>query len=76
MTNLELVLNMLAEATTTEISKENNPKTFEDSKKIAKKGGEIARDTRKQIEEQTGKKIISSQNANILKSAKEIKKLK
>lgn len=39
MTNLELVLNMLAEATTTEISKENNPKTFEDNKKIAKKGG-------------------------------------
>lgn len=47
MTNLELVLNMLAEATTTEISKEINPKTFEDNKRIAKKGGEIAGDTRK-----------------------------
>ncbi|MFV5697284.1 hypothetical protein ACM55H_02850 [Flavobacterium sp. ZT3R17] len=67
MTNLELVLNMLAEATTTEISKENNPKTFADNKRIALKGGEIAGDTRKQIEEQTGKKIVSSQNAKILK---------
>jgi uncharacterized protein YukE len=67
MTNLELVLNMLAEATTTEISKENNPITFADNKKIAKKGGEIAGNTRKQIEEQTGKKIVSPQNAKILK---------
>ena len=57
MTNLELVLNMLAEVTTTEISKENNPITFEDNKRIAKKGGEIAGDTRKQIEQQTGKKL-------------------
>jgi hypothetical protein len=67
MTNLELVLNMLAEATTTEISKENNPKTFADNKRIAKKGGEIAGNTREQIEEQTGKKIVSPQNAKILK---------
>lgn len=70
MTNLELVLNMLAEATTTEISKENNPKTFADNKKIARKGGEIAGDTRKQIEAQTGKKIVSSQNAKVLKEDK------
>ena len=75
MTNLELVLNMLAEATTTEISKENNPKTFEDNKRIAKKGGEIAGDTRKKIEQQTSKKIVSSQNAKILKEVKE-KKIK
>ncbi|RTY70615.1 Bro-N domain-containing protein [Flavobacterium sp. LB2P53] len=74
MTNLELVLNMLAEATTTEISKENNPKTFADNKKIARKGGEIAGDTRKQIEAQTGKKIVSSQNAKVLKE--EMNKLK
>ncbi|RTZ00013.1 hypothetical protein EKM02_08915 [Flavobacterium sp. RSP49] len=70
MTNLELVLNMLAEATTTEISKENNPKTFADNKKIARKGGEIAGDTRKQIEEQTGKKIVNPQNAKVLKEDK------
>ena len=76
MTNLELVLNMLAEATTTEISKENNPKTFEDNKRIAKKGGEIAGDTRKKIEQQTGKNIVSSQNAKIIKEAKGDKKLK
>jgi len=76
MTNLELVLNMLAEATTTEISKENNPETFDDNKRIAKKGGEIAGNTRKQIEEQTGKKIVSSQNAKILREAIRNKKLK
>ncbi|RTZ10115.1 hypothetical protein EKM05_04935 [Flavobacterium sp. GSP27] len=70
MTNLELVLNMLAEATTTEISKENNPKTFADNKEIARKGGEIAGNTRKQIEAQTGKKIVSSQNAKVLKEDK------
>ncbi len=75
MTNLELVLNMLAEATTTEISKENNPKTFEENKKIARKGGEIAGDTRKQIEQQTGKAIVSKQNAKVLKEKKENKKL-
>ncbi|OFX49056.1 MAG: antirepressor [Bacteroidetes bacterium GWA2_30_7] len=76
MTNLELVLNMLAEATTTEISKETNPKTFEDNKRIAKKGGEIAGDTRKKIEQQTGKKIVSPQNAKVLKDIKANKNLK
>jgi hypothetical protein len=63
MTNLELVLNMLAEATTTEISKEKDPKTFKDSRKIAKQGGTIAGNTRKEIEAKTGKKIVSKQNA-------------
>jgi hypothetical protein len=76
MTNLELVLNMLAEATTAEISKENNPKTFDDNKAIAKKGGDIAGDTRKQIEAQTGKKIVTAQNAKALKAARENKGLK
>ena len=63
MTNLELVLNMLAEATTTEISKEKKPNTFSESKIIAKQGGVIAGNTRKEIEEKTGKKVISQQNA-------------
>ena len=76
MTNLELVLNMLAEATTAEISKENNPKSFNDNKAIAKKGGDIVGDTRKQIEAQTGKKIVSTQNAKALKAARENKGLK
>ncbi len=63
MTNLELVLNMLAEATTTEISKEKNPETFEDSRIIANQGGTIAGNTRREIEDKTGKKVISRQNA-------------
>ena len=63
MTNLELVLNMLAEATTTEISKEKNPETFDDSKEIARQGGTIAGNTRKEIEEKTGKKVVSKLNA-------------
>ncbi len=76
MTNLELVLNMLAEATTTEISKNNNPKTLADNMKIAKKGGEIAGNTRKEIEAQTGVKIVSPINAKSLKAVKENKNLK
>ncbi|MCG1037296.1 BRO-N domain-containing protein [Polaribacter sargassicola] len=63
MSNLELVLNMLAEATTTEISKEKKPKNFAENKKVAKQGGTIAGNTRKQIEEKTGKKIVSKLNA-------------
>jgi len=63
MTNLELVLNMLAEATTTEISKEKEPKTFAQNCEIARQGGKIAGNTRKEIETKTGKKIISPLNA-------------
>lgn len=66
MTNLELVLNMLAEATTTEISKEKNPKTFKDNKRIAKQGGTIAGNTRREIEAKTGKRIVTKQNARQL----------
>ncbi len=57
MSNLELVLNMLAEVTTTEISKEKNPKTFDDNKRIAKQGGTIAGNTRREIEEKSGKRL-------------------
>jgi hypothetical protein len=66
MTNLELVLNMLAEATTTEISKEKKPKTFQQNKTIAKQGGTIAGNTRKEIEDKTGKKIVTSISAKKL----------
>ncbi|MEO8111393.1 MAG: Bro-N domain-containing protein [Ginsengibacter sp.] len=76
MTNLELVLNMLAEATTTEISKEKDPKTFDDNRRIAQQGGTIAGNTRKEIETKSGKKIVSSLNAKRLRSESEIKKLK
>ena len=73
MSNLELVLNMLAEATTTEISKEKKPKTFTENKKIAKQGGTIAGNTRKEIEEKTGKKVVNQLNASYyLKNKKEL----
>jgi hypothetical protein len=71
MTNLELVLNMLAEATTTEISKEKKPKTFPQNRKIAKQGGTIAGNTRKEIEEKTGKKVVTKQNARQLEQKKD-----
>ncbi|MEP6926308.1 MAG: Bro-N domain-containing protein [Ginsengibacter sp.] len=76
MTNLELVLNMLAEATTTEISKEKDPVTFDANKTIAKQGGTIAGNTRKAIEAKSGKKIVSTLNAKKLRSEVEIKKIK
>ncbi|HPH90795.1 MAG TPA: Bro-N domain-containing protein [Ferruginibacter sp.] len=68
MTNLELVLNMLAEASTKEISKEKKPKNFDENKVIAKQGGDIAGNTRKAIEAKTGKQILSQQNAQALKT--------
>jgi len=75
MTNLELILNMLAEATTTEISKEKKPKTFFESKVIAKKGGDTAGKARKDIEQKTGKSILSTKNAKHLQN-KEKNRLK
>ena len=63
MSDLELVLTMLAEATTTELSKTTNPQNFEDNINVAKKGGSIAGDTRKAIEESSGRPVISSKNA-------------
>jgi len=76
MTNLELVLNMLAEATTSEISKEKKPTTLDENKNIARQGGTIAGNTRKEIEAKTGKKIVSSQNAKKIQQKKGTKKLK
>jgi hypothetical protein len=67
MTNLELVLNMLAEASTTEISKEKKPKGLTANKEVARKGGYAAKKARVEIEKQTGKPIISSKNAKELK---------
>lgn len=63
MSTLELVLNMLAEATTTELSKTTNPQNFEDNINVAKKGGGIAGDARKAIEESSGRPVITSKNA-------------
>ena len=63
MTTLEIVLNMLAEATTTELTKTTNPKGLEENKKVAKKGGSVAGNARKEIEKETGKPVITSKNA-------------
>ncbi len=68
MTNLELVFNMLAEASTTEISKKEKPKNFPENKVVAKKGGKVAQAARKQLEKTTGKKVITGKNAKQLKS--------
>ena len=67
MTNVELVLNMLAEVSTTEFSKEHNPETFEESKTIARKGGEVAKSARQNIEKQLGHKVVTPKNAKDIK---------
>ena len=59
MTNLELVLNMLAEVSTTEISQKEEPDTFDINRKVARRGGGVARVARKKIETETGKKVVS-----------------
>ena len=64
MTNIELVLNMLAEVTATAMSKQQQPETFEESKSIAKNGGNVAKSTRKDIEKRLGHTVISSVNAS------------
>ena len=66
MTNLELVLNMLAEASTTEISKKKEPKTFQENKVVARKGGYVAKAARLQLEKTTGKKVVTKLNAKNL----------
>ena len=69
MTNMELVLNMLAETSSTEISKSKNRKGFKEAEDSVKKGGNIAKLAKEQLEKETGKKVISDKNA------KEIRKL-
>ena len=64
MTNLELVLTMLAEASTTEISKEKQPQNLDESKKVAKEGGNVAKQARLALEKETGKSVVSSKNKN------------
>jgi len=73
MTNLELVLNMLAEVSTTEISKKRKPANFVQNKQVAKEGGSIAGVARKKLENKTGKKVVSKLNTkklNLLKKRK------
>ena len=72
MTNTELILNMLAEASTKDISAAVEPKDFEESKKVAKQGGNVARVALKELEARTGKKVISKLNAKTALSPKQI----
>ena len=64
MSNVELALNMLAEASTTEISKQKNPQGFQESAQVAKEGGSVAKAARKQLESKTGKLAISTSKAS------------
>jgi BRO family, N-terminal domain len=75
MTNTELILNMLAEASTKDISAATNPETFEDSKLVAKQGGNVAKVAMKALEAKTGKKVVTAINAKtVLKGLKDVKK--
>ena len=74
MSNMELVLNMLAEVSTTEISKQKNPQTMEENKSIAKQGGSVAKEARKNIELATGKSVITDDN--FLSNTKKLKQIK
>ena len=74
MSNLELVLNMLAEVSTTEISKQKNPKTLDENKSIAKQGGSVAKEARKRLELETGKPVVT--NENFLPNQRKIKQIK
>ena len=64
MTNLEIALNILAEASATELSKQRNPKGFNQQKKVAKDGGSVARAARNQLENKLGRSIISPAKAS------------
>lgn len=73
MTNLELVLNMLAETSTTEISKVEKPDTFIKNRHIARRGGKIAGNARKSLEKQTGRKVVSKENFRPFQNRKKLK---
>ena len=70
MTNMELVLNMLAEVSATDLSKESDPVGMAETAKVAKQGGSVAKAARQQYEKQSGKNVVSSLNAKNLKGLK------
>jgi len=73
MTNTELILNMLAEASTKDISQAVNPKDFKESKEVAKQGGEVTKVAKESLELKTGKKVVTSLNAKeILQKQKKL----
>jgi hypothetical protein len=75
MTNTELILNMLAEASTKDISAVTNPKSFEENKMVAKQGGNVAKVARMELEAKTGKKVVSELNAKDVLGGLEKKKM-
>lgn len=71
MTNTELILNMLAEASTKDISQATDPETFDQSKEVARQGGNVAKVARLELEARTGKKVVTGLNAKkVLKEGK------
>jgi len=66
MSTAEIVLNMLAEVSTTEISKNTNPKTFEENRAVAQSGGEVAGNARRDMEQRAGKPVVTAKNATQL----------
>lgn len=66
MTNAELVLNMLAELSTTEITRKENPQGFKENMKVASRGGNVARQARLTLEQETGKSVVTGKNAKLL----------
>ena len=75
MTNTELILNMLAEASTKDITQSVNPETFDDSKKVAQQGGNVAKVARLELEAKTGKKVVTALNAKTVLKKDSDKKL-
>ena len=76
MTNTELILNMLAEASTKDISIAVQPRSFDDSKKVARQGGNVAKVALKELESKTGKKVVSQINAKTALGIENTKKKK
>ena len=76
MTNKELVLNMLAELSTKEISETTNPESFPEHEDVARRGGNIAKEARLKLEAETGKKVVSPQNAKSIRAIENGKKEK
>ena len=74
MTNTELILNMLAEASTKDISLAVNPKSFEESKTVAQQGGNVAKVALKELEAKTGKKVVTALNAKSILGIKDTNK--
>ena len=66
MSDLELVLNMLAEASTTSISRTERPEGLEENRQVARRGGRIASNARRELEQETGRPVVTAENAQTL----------